>query len=128
MSEEGWIGVDWDGTFVHYDGWKGIGVYGEPIELMRRRVLDWLAAGKEVKIMTARVGGPDEADNEAERLAIQDYCRKHLGQALEVTCKKDFLMEELYDDRAVTVEKNTGKIITIGHEGSESDYLGSFLE
>ena len=36
---------------------------------------------------------------------------KHIGQELEVTCTKDFGMIELWDDRAIRVEKNTGKII-----------------
>lgn len=108
MSDNGWIGVDFDGTLARYDGWKGVGVYGEPIELMRRRVTRWLEEGRTVKIFTARVGGPDEADNETERQAIQDYCRHHIGVELPVTCKKDFMMKQLWDDRAVQVSPNTG--------------------
>ena len=108
MKENGWIGVDLDGTLAHYDGWKGDGIIGEPIGLMLARVKQWLAEGKEVRIFTARVGGDDEFAVFAETEAIKAWCQKHLGQELEVTCKKDYLMEELWDDRAVQVFPNTG--------------------
>jgi len=127
MNENGWIGVDLDGTLAHYDGWKGVGIIGRPIELMCQRVRQWLAEGKEVKIFTARVGGPEEASNALERQAVRDWSMEQFGQHLEVTCKKDFLMEELYDDRAVTVEKNTGRILVKGHKDEAPDQMGSFL-
>lgn len=74
---------------------------------MVRRVQRWLAAGKTVKIMTARAY---PANDTAESLdAIKKWCRKYIGQELEITYKKDFSMIELWDDRAVTVELNTGR-------------------
>lgn len=109
-KENGWIGVDLDGTLAYYDEWKGVGIIGDPIPVMVQRVKQWLSEGKTVKIMTARVGGPDEAMNQAERQAVQDYTRQLFGQALEVTCKKNYEMEELWDDRAVRVVKNTGLV------------------
>lgn len=110
MSDNGWIGVDFDGTLAEYDEWKGVGVYGEPIELMRRRIEQWLEEGKTVKIFTARVGGEDEAINQEERDGIQNWCRHNLGVGLDVTCKKDYGMTELWDDRAVRVVKNSGLV------------------
>ena len=41
---------------------------------------------------------------------IKEWCIKHVGQELPITCFKDFGMIELWDDRAIRVEKNTGKI------------------
>lgn len=106
MKENGWIGVDLDGTLAYYDGYTE-GVIGEPIIPMLDRVRKWLAEGKTVKIMTARAAGEDTT---ADVLAIQIFCQKHLGQSLDVTCIKDQGMEELWDDRAVRVIKNTGSI------------------
>ncbi len=123
MAENGWIGVDLDGTLAVYDEWEGVGIIGEPVKVMQDRVLAWLAEGKDVRIMTARVSGDQVAMEEA---AVKKWCQEHLGRELPVTCCKDYLMGELYDDRAVTVEKNTGKILTQGRE--ESDSIGAFLE
>lgn len=112
MSAESWIGVDLDGTLAHYDGWRGILHIGEPVPAMVERVKRWLAAGLRVKIVTARVGTqredvPDEIS--AIRCVIQQWCWKHVGAPLEVTCQKDFGMVELWDDRAVQVVPNTGE-------------------
>ena len=51
-----------------------------------------------------------EKQREIEK-AIADWCLEHIGQALPVTCIKDFEMIELWDDRAVAVETNTGKVL-----------------
>lgn len=113
-DQKGWIGVDLDGTLAHYDGWKGVGHIGEPILLMVRPIHLWLAEGFEVRIMTARVwpefleGCMGDGNNSSR---IKAWCLKHIGQELPVTCCKDFSMIELWDDRAVRVEINTGKVI-----------------
>lgn len=99
----GWIGVDLDGTLAKDTGWKGADHIGEPIPAMVDRVKGWLADGKEVRILTARVSdNPDAAD------PIKKWCKKHLGQELDVTCEKDPELEELWDDKAVGVEHNKG--------------------
>ena len=43
--------------------------------------------------------------------AIRDWCRRHIGQVLTITCVKDFAMVELYDDRCVQVRPNTGELV-----------------
>lgn len=103
-----WIGVDLDGTLAYYDGWKGVEHIGEPIPAMVNRVKTWLDQGIEVRILTARVSST-EAENRAATYAIHMWCKEHIGQTLPVTCRKDYLMIELWDDRAVRVEKNTGR-------------------
>jgi hypothetical protein len=99
----GWIGVDLDGTLAEYNG--SIATIGPPVTLMMRRVRAWLSEGRVVKIMTARA-----ADRNQVRM-IRDWCRKNDLPPLEVTDRKDFHMTELWDDRAVQVEHNTGKPI-----------------
>ncbi len=114
MAVKGWIGVDLDGVLAKYDGWKGDDKIGEPVPEMVDRVKRWLAEGKDVRIFTARVADKGPAFSapskavKARRL-IQAWCRKHIGQELPVTNVKDAQMLELWDDRAVQVEKNKGR-------------------
>jgi hypothetical protein len=111
----GWIGVDLDGTLAHYDKWEGSAKIGDPVPAMARRVEKWLEQGVPVKVFTARVwsDGTPERDAAAALAyeAIQLWCLAHLGAVLPVTCIKDLGMIALYDDRAVAVEKNTGRVL-----------------
>lgn len=103
----GWIGVDLDGTLAFYDGWKGEDNIGEPIPAMLFRVKQWLEEGKDIRIFTARVSRNKKKNTEI----IQNWTEKHLGVRLPVTNSKDFETIKIYDDRAVQVEENTGRII-----------------
>jgi hypothetical protein len=128
-----WIGVDLDGTLAEYYGWTKWNEFGAPIVPMQKRVMRWLAEGRTVKIVTARVGLPivrhgDKGDKRyinlmrtetchksGEKfsdydmvLAIQAWTSRYLGVALDVQCYKDLHMIELWDDRAVQVIPNTG--------------------
>ena len=106
----GWIGVDLDGTLAEYGGWKGPDHIGDPVPAMAFRVRKWLADGRDVRIFTARVSGVREGSEVDETTkGIQDWCEKHFGVRIPVTCKKDFGMIELWDDRCVQVEANTGR-------------------
>ena len=40
--------------------------------------------------------------------AIRRWMREHLGTALPITHTKDYMMQALYDDRAVQVRRNKG--------------------
>lgn len=123
MSEGpiGWIGVDFDGTLATY-GHGQLTKLGKPIAPMVARVKAWLAAGWEVRVVTARVSSRNEDarlqngehmwKSEDHRAAIKAWCKEHIGQELPVTAEKDFLMKQLWDDRAVTVEFNTGRLLT----------------
>lgn len=111
-STGSWIGVDLDGTLAHYDSWRGVDHIGSPILPMVNRVKGWLAAGKTVKIFTARVHGHGVpiigGGTQDIKTPIEKWCKEHLGTVLEITNVKDFGMIELWDDRAVQVEVNTG--------------------
>lgn len=128
MAHQGWNGVDLDGTLAHYDGWKGVEHIGHPIQPMVDRVLAWRDQKKEVRIFTARVwplsvvwpeateeelmarAGQDPIRQAATKsaLRIREWCEKHLGEVLPITCTKDYSMVQLWDDRAVQVVPNTG--------------------
>lgn len=127
-----WWGVDFDGTLAVYNSWNGPAHTGAPIPKMVERVKRWLAEGREVRIVTARVfpiytvRPTDNIDQVLARvagyepitsrhqdaleavLAIQMWCKEHLGQVLTITCVKDYGMVELWDDRAIQVIANTG--------------------
>jgi DNA ligase D-like protein (predicted 3'-phosphoesterase) len=103
-KDKEWIGVDLDGTLAKYEKWEGPGAIGNPIDKMVKRVRRWLAEGKTVKIFTARMAG----DDGTARRAIRKWCKDHIGQELEVTNRKDPHCVQIWDDRAVSVEKNTG--------------------
>jgi hypothetical protein len=120
----GWYAVDLDGTLAEYHGWVNTFHIGDPVPLMVERVRSWLSEGKDVRIFTARVDGGEiygaskEANEETVQRyrdvqaiteMVQDWCEKHIGQRLPVTCKKDYGMIELWDDRCVQVIPNTGQ-------------------
>ena len=110
VDKEGWIGVDLDGTLAMYDGWKGVEHIGEPIPLMMERVKSWLKEGQEVRIMTARVSVTSPRQLMEVCKHIHAWLDKHFGEGhgMATTCRKDFEMIELWDDRCHRVEKNTG--------------------
>ena len=108
---DGWIGVDLDGTLAEYDGWKSFSI-GRPVPAMVERVKNWLAAGREVRILTARVSSKVPLNILVrQRVLIDNFCRECFGRELPLTAEKDYAMLELWDDRVVHVEKNTGRIL-----------------
>ncbi|MBI2424211.1 MAG: hypothetical protein HYV27_15375 [Candidatus Hydrogenedentes bacterium] len=98
--------VDLDGTLAQYEQWEGPEVIGEPVPAMMERVRAWQRAGKTVKIFTARASVPENIP------PVERWLAKHGLHQCEVTAIKGFDGLEFWDDRAVTVEKNTGRILT----------------
>lgn len=109
--EGAWIGFDLDGTLAQHDGWKGIDYIGEPIAPMVALLKDYLDKGKTCKIFTARVAQKTPELSEAAIGYIKKWCTINIGVELPVTNVKDPKMVKLYDDRAVGVIENTGKVI-----------------
>ena len=117
-TERGWIGVDLDGTLA-IDDQRGKGDdfdllrIGPPVAAMVRKMKEWLGLGIEVRIFTARVchDGIDVELMAEIRKSISAWCLTHIGSRLLATCTKDRHMLELWDDRAVQVERNTGRVI-----------------
>ena len=115
MSTRKHVAFDLDGTLANSVRGAEHDYYGvgEPIEPMIKLLKAYLEEDKyDVKILTARVAPTEyDVDEIAKRVrVIKAWCLKHIGRELEVTCMKDGLMELLYDDRAVAVDRNTGKI------------------
>lgn len=101
-----WIGVDLDGTLAYYKkGDYKKEIIGDPIPAMFDRVKIWIKQGKIVKIFTAR------AYDKKNIPLIKDWLKKVGLPDLEVTNIKDPGMYVLYDDRAVQVQQNTGKLL-----------------
>jgi hypothetical protein len=134
-SDQNMVGVDLDRTLAkfkeqNWDEYKP-GQIGEPIPLMVERVRKHMDQGDEIVIITARVHPWKGDEAEEARKSIQEWCMNIFGQAFEVTCMKHPRMHTIYDDRAVTVEPNTGRILTVGFVepgGLQADSLGSLLE
>lgn len=105
-----WIGVDFDGTLATYDGFQGHNKLGAPVPAMVERVMRWHNAGILIKIFTARVSGSLLDAQEATK-GIKNWLAQHNLPDFEITCTKDYYMSELYDDRAVQVEFNTGILV-----------------
>lgn len=95
-----WIGVDFDGTLATYDHYRGDDHVGNPVEPMVRLVRKFLHDGVEVRLFTARKPHP----------VLRKWMKEHLGQILPITNVKDPGMIAIYDDRAINVQRNTGKL------------------
>jgi len=100
-----WIGVDLDGTLARYEGF-GDGLIGPPVPAMLTRVQEWLRRGYQVRVVTARAG-TREGVKQVER-----WLQTHGLEGVDATDRKDYDMIELWDDRAVRVEANTGRRIS----------------
>ena len=82
---------EFDGTLACYDEYQGPTDVGEPLGIDKmdsafNTLLAHLEQGKKCKIFTARAEFPESVK------AIKNWCKKYLGQELEVTNKKDFAM------------------------------------
>jgi hypothetical protein len=131
-----WTGFDFDRTLATYYKWGGAAELGQPIA----PIVDLLKQTHEkgnVKIFSARVWPiihydphtlqthwdprvrdlPDEHQairSQCARDAIRamvNWCDTHLGFRVPITTVKDIHCTRLYDDIAVQVEPNTGRII-----------------
>jgi hypothetical protein len=103
---QGWIGVDLDGTLANYQASRGMDPIGQPIEHMIFRMQQWLDAGVDVRIFTAR------ASEETLVQPVQDWLHAHQLPILPITNRRDFDLLQLWDDRAIQIETNTAKLLT----------------
>jgi len=101
-----WVGVDLDGTLAVWGAGSSTERIGPPVPAMLSYVRRMKENGIRVKIFTARAGDPKQIPK------IQKWLEKNSLPGLEITNVKDYNMERLYDDRAVQVESNTGRIIS----------------
>lgn len=112
-----WIGVDLDGTLAEITGTTGRRI-GKPVQPMLKRVKRWLADGKAVKIMTARRLDQGQIDE------LENWLMRHDIEKCGITNSKDPDMIELWDDNALRVERNTGKLCS-GCKSSRGSHSSS---
>ena len=129
--------VDFDGTLAEHVSKEGQhfeydpAKVGDPVEVMVKRVRKWLSEGREVVIFTARVhpsGGTENVDKATG--AIQEFCLNHFGRVLEITCMKSPSFEEIWDDRVVRVDRNTGLVSSqkdVEDPLLDADSIGDFF-
>lgn len=96
------IAVDLDGTLAEYHGYEGPSHIGKVIPKMKERVLQWISNNAEVRIFTSR--------EPLDKTAIVEWLNKNGIPKLKITNIKTFDVDEFWDDRAVGVEFNTGRI------------------
>jgi hypothetical protein len=112
FKKKGWIGFDFDGTLAIYNRWR-TGDTSPPVPIMPmvEKARDFLAEGWEVRILTGLVSEkvyPEQI--ETNRHYIRCFCLKYFRRDLQITSEKDQNMQLLFDDRAIRVEKNTGRL------------------
>lgn len=108
MKDRTTVAVDLDKTLAFQDKFRGHEHIGKPIPEMLQRVKDWIKEGTKVVIFTARAHNPKNIP------PIKAWLREHLGTDLPVTNIKRPEFGKIYDDRAVTIQANTGRIMTKG--------------
>lgn len=111
---EKWYGFDIDGTIADNSAHTfGMGKIGKPVKPMCDLMKKLHAEGRRVKIFTARLSdvGSDPSSQQAVKEHIWKWCDENLGFRPEITDRKDYKMECLYDDRAKQVVRNTGECL-----------------
>jgi hypothetical protein len=105
----GYWAVDFDGTIC---GNNDLPITSDEFLTPFAIVTALLNEGCEVRILTARVSSnlPTEEINK-ERLYIEAWTQKYLGETLIVTSEKTYDMIALIDDRAVACEHHTGRLL-----------------
>lgn len=110
----GWIGFDLDRTLATYTLEQEHQI-GEPIWPIVNLAKKLIKEGKDVRIFTARANIVSYKGNtvllDIHLQLIREWSIKHIGQELPITCAKDFNTEKIYDDIAVHVVPNKGKLI-----------------
>lgn len=105
-SEPGWVGFDLDGTLAATTD-KEIGPL---VPAMAAILREHFRAGVDCRIFTAR------AQWHSEQLKVQAWLQQHGLPVLRITNVKDDKCFQIWDDRAVSVGKNTGEVLSVRYE------------
>jgi hypothetical protein len=97
--------VDLDGTLAYYERWGEKGEIGEPIPLMKKRVIEWINEGIEIRIFTARAFDINQVKSIKKWLMLNGF------PPLEITNVKGIDVDYLFDNIAREVINNTGIIV-----------------
>jgi 2'-5' RNA ligase len=108
-GDKPYVAFDLDRTLaVQRGAFKGDRFVGKPIPEMVERLKQHIKDGDDVRIFTARVSNDPKG---IARAAIEAWLQRNIGQNLPISDRKDHLMKKFYDDRAVGVVPNTGKLV-----------------
>lgn len=111
-ASRGWIGFDLDGTLAaHVREGQGPYEIGPPIPEMVDRLRRLLDKGYDCRILTARVA-LIYANCGEQHAEVRRWVFEHIGRWIPVQPNKDGHMWVLFDDRAVAVERNTGRLLS----------------
>lgn len=111
------IYLDLDGTIAKYErghfhtqeDWDEARVpIGDPLPFISDDIKKWLRQGHIIKICTARVS---DGNIEKKVKQVQDWCEEHYNFRPEVTNRKHYEMDYLFDDRAKQMIPNTGLLL-----------------
>jgi len=105
QDQEPWVGCDLDGCLA----FDTPGPYsperiGPPIPAMLERLQQLIRDGQRVKIFTARATVPQNIPY------VKEWLQRQGLPDLEVTNVKDFACLYFFDDRAIEVIANTGRL------------------
>jgi len=104
------VAFDLDGVLaLHGPREKESGEIGKPISSMIKKLKEFLAAGYNVVVFSARLGQGDRREITRE---IGNWTMKHIGVRLPVTDVKSADWECFFDDKAVQVIRNSGMTVT----------------
>lgn len=106
-----WVGIDFDGTWSSTDNpghFEPPYPLGRAVPQMTYKVRIMMKAGIRVRLFTARAGSPEAVER------LRDWMRREIGEVLEVTDKKDYNLLRFYDDRALQVIPNLGRVVVEG--------------
>lgn len=114
MNKQKVVLSDLDGTLADDTRTKYPDI-GPPVPAMLARIKAHIAAGYIVKIFTARMSQKDPAEERDQVERITDWCEVNGlvnldGTSLPITNRKGLDVTVIYDDRAISVKRNTGRI------------------
>lgn len=122
-----WTGIDLDGVLAYWSGKpEDVLTIGPPIPSVLALVKRYLAEGRKVRILTARVAAcgtrsavavDDQAFADAQRVMVESWCQRFIGQVLPITATKDWQMDQFLDDHCVEMIANTGMSLREVTEG-----------
>lgn len=106
---------DLDGTMAHYSFWGSLDQIGPPIKPIIDKIKELRAKGERCVIFTARAQIPES------KPFIEKWCLEHVGEILPIQNTKTLDIVQIFDDRAVSVEHNTGRCLDANEKTGVAD-------
>jgi len=99
------VAIDADGTILNYDGWKGVGNFGEPLPGAREAIKELKQSGYSIIIFTTRGSDSDDLRRWLIKYDIPfDGLNQNLPTAPKNISDKKVIATVYIDDRAIPFE------------------------